>query len=169
MRAAGVKHARIAFRCPRLIAAASATLHLPRVFSDVSILSIPQPPGNAFDDYMDYRLNRVHRAAMVRSILNSVELDPKPTRFRPLPITSINDAFLRNGGGVADDVTYRAAPAVASSDCYAPDGDLGIATESRRYPYCRQGVERPKIDRLSNSHSVPNVRFTGQWRTSLRT
>ena len=48
-----------------------------------------QPPKTAFDDYMDYRMNRVHRGAMVRSILNQVELDPKPTRYRPLPITSI--------------------------------------------------------------------------------
>ena len=48
-----------------------------------------QPPKTAFDDYMDYRMNRVHRGAMVRSILNHVELDPKPTRYRPLPITSI--------------------------------------------------------------------------------
>ena len=38
-----------------------------------------------------------------------------------------------------DDVSYRAAQVSApSSDYYAAgSGDLGIATESRRYPYCR--------------------------------
>ena len=38
-----------------------------------------------------------------------------------------------------DDVSYRAAQVSAPSEYYAgePVGDLGIATESRRYPYCR--------------------------------
>ena len=52
-------------------------------------VSLFQPTKTAFGNHMDYRMNRVHRGAMVRSILNQVELDPKPTRYRPLPITSI--------------------------------------------------------------------------------
>ena len=63
------------------------------------------------------------------------------TRFRPLgdPLmktclySAPSDSFYH------DDVSYRAAQVSAPSEYYAggPVGDLGIATESRRYPYCR--------------------------------
>ena len=51
-------------------------------------VSLFQPTKTAFGDYMDYRMNRVHCGAMVRGILNQAELDPKPSRYLPLPITS---------------------------------------------------------------------------------
>lgn len=42
-----------------------------------------------FDDYIDYRLNRKHRGAAVRSVLNQMDLEPRHTKYPPLPITSM--------------------------------------------------------------------------------
>ena len=48
--------------------------------------------SSVFDDYIDYRLNRKHRGALARSILNQMDLDApydyeaaKVSKYPPLP------------------------------------------------------------------------------------
>ncbi|TRY80794.1 hypothetical protein TCAL_12033 [Tigriopus californicus] len=96
---------------------------------------------NRFSDYIDYRMHRRHRGALVRDILNQVEFNRGPLGLGRQPIQSVGtmcESLERLNGFGADsanpnDVTYRALPDVGEPTFRAmPPYPL----TSKRYPFC---------------------------------